>query len=52
MGHLFMFLCELIIASEFLLFIKIVDFFFCKPIHNYQLNERIFMILYQKKNVK
>lgn len=24
-------------------------FFFCKPIHNYQLNERIFMILYRKK---
>lgn len=45
MGHLFMFLCELIIALEFLLSVKMVEFF-SEPT-----NVKILMILYKKKQI-
>lgn len=47
MGHLFMFLCELIITLDFLLSVKMVVFF-SEPTNNYQLNVRILSILYKK----
>lgn len=47
MGHLFMFLCELIITLDFLLSVKMV-LFFSEPTNNYQLNVRILSILYKK----
>lgn len=45
MGHLFMFLCELIIALEFLLSVKMVEFF-SEPT-----NVKILTILYKKKQI-
>lgn len=50
MGHLFMFLCELIITLEFLLSTKMVEFY-SEPINNYQLNVRIVLNLYKKKQI-
>lgn len=50
MGHLFMFLCELIITLEFLLSTKMVEFY-CEPINNYQLNVRTVLNLYEKKQI-
>lgn len=50
MGHLFMFLCELIITLEFLLCTKMVEFY-CEPINNYQLNVRTVLNLYEKKQI-
>lgn len=48
MGHLFMFLCELIITLEFLLSTKMVEFY-SEPINNYQLKVGIVLNLYEKK---
>lgn len=47
MGHLFMFLCELIITLEFLLSTKMVEFY-SEPINNYQLKVGIVLNLYEK----
>lgn len=46
-GAMFMFLCELTITLEFLLSVKMVEFS-SEPTNNYQLNVRIFSILYMK----
>lgn len=50
MGHLFMFLCELIITLEFLLSTKMVEFY-SEPINNYQLKVGIVLNLYEKKKL-
>lgn len=50
MGHLFMFLCELIITLEFLLSVKMVESF-SEPTKNYQLNVRILLFLYKRKQI-
>lgn len=48
MGHLFIFLCELIIILEFLLPWKMVGFF-SEPTNIFWSNLRILLILYEKK---